>query len=156
MQKLCYPMEYINISQGSLGLFSHIGQYAVDMCGRDSGSDVVFAQGDGTVVAINDKSVTVRYEKVVGQSGTVYDYCDVRCYHETADKGISVGDILKRGCVYMHEGKKGNATGNHIHVTVTGCYDGKTVKLMPERMFTVMPEFNKFIRNKSSEPVRIF
>ncbi len=156
-QKLCWPMRYVNITQGSNGEFSHKNVYAVDLAGKDTGADEIFAQGVGTVIEITDTSVTVRYPNVIGQSGTLYKFCDVRFYHQTADRGITVGKKLKKGAVFMHEGKKGNATGNHVHVTVVGTFpDGHTARLMPERMFTLDPAVNLFVRNASKEPVRVF
>lgn len=156
-QKLCYPMAYVNISQGSNGKYSHKGVYAIDLCGEDYRASDVFAQGNGTVIAITDRSVTIRYDNVVGQSGTVYKHLDVQYYHETANEGIKVGQKLERGQVFMKEGKKGKATGNHIHVSCVGTFsNGKTAKLMPERMFTFNTTYNNFCRNVSVEPVRFF
>lgn len=157
VQKLCYPMRYVNISQGSNGTYSHKGQRAIDLCGEDYKASDVFAQGSGEVIKIEDAAVTVRYPNVIGQSGTVYVYCDVRYVHNTANDGIKVGTKLKRGQVFMKEGMKGNATGNHVHISIKGrMEDGSTMSLMPERMFTINTTYNKFIKSKADEPVRIF
>jgi murein DD-endopeptidase MepM/ murein hydrolase activator NlpD len=153
--KLIYPMKHVNITQGSLGEFSHKNVYAIDLAGSDSGADEVFAQGTGKVIEITDKSVTVRYDNIVGQSGVVYKYAEVLYYHQTANPGIKVGQQLRMGQVFMREGMKGNATGNHIHVEIK-CMTAKgLVPMMPERMFFADPRINRQIRNDGKEPVRL-
>lgn len=148
-QRLFYPMEYVYIIQGSNGSYSHHGKYAVDLCGKDSGPDDVFASGNGVVIDITALSVTIRYYNVIGNSGTVYDYCDVTYYHNTTETH-KVGDRVRAGEVFMTEGKLGNATGNHVHVSIKGVKsNGEEIQLMPERMFVLNPKYNKYVKNKS-------
>jgi murein DD-endopeptidase MepM/ murein hydrolase activator NlpD len=154
-QKLIYPMKHVNITQGSNGEFSHKNKYAIDLAGSDSGADEVFAQGAGTIIDITDRSVTVRYNNVIGQSGSVYKYAEVLYYHQTANPGIKVGLPLRKGQVFMREGMKGNATGNHIHVEIKCMGANGLMAMMPERMFFVDPAFNREIRNDAKEGVRV-
>jgi murein DD-endopeptidase MepM/ murein hydrolase activator NlpD len=155
MQKLIYPMKHVNITQGSLGEFSHKNVYAIDLAGSDSGADEVFAQGTGKVIDITDKSVTVRYDNIVGQSGEVYKYAEVLYYHQTSNPGIKVGQQLRKGQNFMREGMKGNATGNHIHVEIKCAGVNGLIPMMPERMFFIDPAVNRRIRNDAKEPVRL-
>ena len=155
IQKLIYPMKHVNITQGSNGEYSHKNIYAIDLAGADSGMDDVFAQGTGKVIEITDKSVKVRYDNIVGQSGVVYKYAEVLYYHQTANPGIKVGQVLRKGQPFMREGMLGNATGNHIHLEIKCMGPVNITPMMPERMFFVDPQINRQIRNKSVEPVRL-
>ena len=47
-----FPMEYMNITQGVNGSFSHSGTNAIDIAGKDSGIDTAYAPFTGVVKRI--------------------------------------------------------------------------------------------------------
>ena len=119
MEKAVLLMDYLNITQGSNGEFSHKGDKAIDIAGRDAGIDPLKAPFTGVVKRIYEKNNSVWLEskdKVVYADNTV-DYMTVLTMHDDSIN-LKVGDIIKQGEVYYNEGSKGDTTGNHIHLAV--------------------------------------
>lgn len=120
MQKAVLMMNYLNVTQKGGGEFSHRGDKALDLAGKDSGIDSLKAPFTGRIKKIysNGNAVWLEsLEKVKYADGTV-DYMTVLTMHDNDVSNLKVGDIIKQGEVYYNEGTNGFATGNHIHLTV--------------------------------------
>ncbi len=118
-----FPMEYINITQGVNGSFSHQGTKAIDIAGKDTGIDAAYAPFTGVVKRIY-KEYVVWLESsnpVVFADGTV-DYMTIMVMHDNDTSDLYVGKTIKQGERFFEEGTAGYATGNHIHLE---CAKGK-------------------------------
>lgn len=124
MQKAVLMMDYLNISQKADGGFSHRGDKALDLSGKDRGIDSLKAPFTGIVKRIYTPANAVWLEsvdKVKYADGTV-DYMTVLTMHDDDVSNLKVGDVIKQGTIYYNEGTRGKATGNHIHLA---CGKGK-------------------------------
>ncbi len=121
MEKAVLMMDYLNVSQKANNSFSHKGCKAIDLSGKDSGIDSLKAPFTGVVKKIYTKDANQVWlestDKVLYADGTI-DYMTISTWHDNDVSNLKVGDIIKQGEVYYNEGKKGYATGNHIHLTV--------------------------------------
>ena len=121
MEKAVLMMDYLNVSQKANNSFSHKGSKAIDLSGKDSGIDSLKAPFTGVVKKIYTKDANQVWlestDKVLYADGTI-DYMTISTWHDNDVSNLKVGDIIKQGEVYYNEGKKGYATGNHIHLTV--------------------------------------
>lgn len=120
MEKATLILDYLNVSQGSNGNFSHQGDKALDLSGKDSGISSLKAPFTGVVKKIYTPSNTVWLEsmdKVLYADGTI-DYMTVLTAHDNDISNLYVGKIVKQGEIYYEEGTRGYATGNHIHLAV--------------------------------------
>lgn len=119
-QYVKFPMNYMNITQGVNGSYSHRGLFAIDNAGKDSGKDNAFAPFDCIIKRIWNGSHTVWVEstsKVQFADGTI-DYCTMSLTHDNYVADLREGQKLKQGQVFYQEGDFGNATGNHVHIEV--------------------------------------
>ena len=120
MEKAVLMMDYLNITQGAGGDFSHKGDKAIDIAGKDSGIDPLKAPFTGTIKRIYEPSNGVwleSNEKVLYADGTI-DYMTVLTLHDNDISNLKVGDVIKQGTEYYNEGTKGYTTGNHIHLAI--------------------------------------
>lgn len=126
MINLCYGMKVINISQLPYSSFSHPNG-AMDLCGSDNGIDFWFAQGDWKCLAgpwgngtyfFTHVDANGRYEKVHCADGKDRYVTIALTHSEEMYVDTVVGRIYKNGRAMYEEGKKGFATGNHIHYEV--------------------------------------
>lgn len=120
MQKAVLMMNYLNVSQRGGGEFSHKGDDALDLAGKDGGIDSLKAPFTGVVKRIYTNANAVWLEsvdKVKYADGTI-DYMTVLTMHDNDVSNLKVGDVIKQGTVYYDEGTRGYATGNHIHLAV--------------------------------------
>ena len=120
MEKAILMMDYLNISQKAGGEFSHKGDKALDITGQDRGIDTLKAPFTGTIKRIYPNANTVWLEsndKVMYADGTI-DYMTVMTLHDNDISNLKVGNVIKQGTPYYDEGSTGNATGNHIHLSV--------------------------------------
>lgn len=159
--KLCYPMEYVNITQGSYGTFSHTNKKAIDLGGADIYKCPIFAPCDNfKIIGIYDNYVMGEIdlsdseEKIELLSGESCDYLKIMFYHETAFEFVTVRDVLDRKEIFMQEGTKGNADGNHIHIQVWLDKEGE-VDIEPELVFWLFPNINeiKSVDNAYYQPL---
>jgi len=119
-----FPMKYLNITQGHRG-GTHKAGFPIDIAGKDTGIDDVFAPFDGMINKIfepNNSALghTVWLESlapVTYADGTV-DFATVMLTHDNAVTDLRVGQIVKQGQVFYQEGTAGFATGNHVHLEV--------------------------------------
>jgi hypothetical protein len=125
-----FPMQYMNITQGEYGSYSHQGILALDIAGKDWSIDDFMAPFRGKIVKI-DASIgnavwLESIDKVLFADGT-YDYMTVLSIHDNNISNLYVGKIIEKDVVYYQEGTAGNATGNHVHMTVfRGKYSTRT------------------------------
>ena len=122
MQRLIYPFETISFSQLEYGNYSHKNIPAVDMTGKDTGKDVIYAPCDLEIINIpkNNESHTIYYkslEKVLCADGFVRQVT-IACTHCDDISMYKVGQQFKTGEPFYKEGVAGNATGNHVHIEV--------------------------------------
>ncbi len=120
MQKAVLMMDYLNVSQKANSSFSHKGDKALDLSGKDKGKDYLKAPFTGIVKRIYTNANAVWLEskdKVEYADGTV-DYMTVMTLHDNDVSDLKVGDVINQGEVYYQEGTRGQATGNHIHLAV--------------------------------------
>lgn len=118
-QLLGFPMEYLNISQGCNGQFSHQGSYAIDICGKDTGIDETIAPCDMKFLW-HDQYVYANtvfmqsVNKVMFADGTI-DYATFCFAHDNdvsdIDAWANAGNIWKQGETFGDEGTAGYATG---------------------------------------------
>ncbi len=126
MQKLLFPMPYMNITQG-YGYGSHKGTFAIDVAGSDSGVDYLVAPFTGVIKKkwANGNSVWLEStEPVLFADGTV-DYATCCFTHDNNISDLTIGQVIQQGARFYEEGTAGNASGNHVHLEVAkGRYTG--------------------------------
>lgn len=119
-QLAMFPMRCLNVTQGMGGSGSHRGTRALDLAGKDTGIDAVFAPFDGVIKKVWPSGNSVWLESlspVRFADGTV-DYCTVMLTHDNLITDLRVGQTIKQGQVFYQEGTAGFATGNHVHLEV--------------------------------------
>lgn len=135
MINLCFGMKVITPTQLPGGSYSHPNM-AMDLAGSDSGIDFWYAQGNWKCIAGPWGNGTYFFT-AVDDNGL---YCKVHCadgvdrfitlaltHSEERYINSEVGKIYKSGKPMYEEGKKGFATGNHIHLEIaTGIQIEKT------------------------------
>lgn len=120
MERAVLLMNTLNVSQKANNEFSHKGDKALDLSGKDSGIDNLKAPFTGIIKRIYTSSNAVWLEslnRVKYADGTT-DYMTVLTMHDNDVSNLKVGDVIKQGSVYFEEGRKGYTTGNHIHLAV--------------------------------------
>ncbi len=127
-QRAYFPMKVINVSQGyGIASTSHKLSYALDLSGKDSGADEVYAPFDCKITKLYQPSDTRKHantvwltstEKVLSPNG-YYGYLTISITHPAEITNMKLGRVYKQGEFLCHEGKTGNASGNHIHLEVS-------------------------------------
>jgi len=127
MEKAVLMMDYLNVTQKGNSFFSHKGDKAIDIAGKDSGIDSLKAPFTGIIKRIYPPQNVVWLEsldKVKYADGTI-DYMTVMTMHDNDISNLKEGDIIKQGTIYYEEGRKGYTTGNHLHLAVgKGRFEG--------------------------------
>ena len=125
---MLFPMEYMNISQGEGGNFSH--NLAMDFLGWDSNGRVedcpyyapcscecVFSFGTG-----NNRTWQSLNPVHIVKNNTITKV--TFCFNHD-ENPPAVGTILTQGDLIGHSGTAGEVTGDHMHFnTALGEYDG--------------------------------
>lgn len=128
-----FPMQNLKISQSYKGSYSHAGNYSgtprdfpVDMCGKDTGREYFYAPCDlkvWRVYGVGNKGTntiflqsTAKVDMPCGKS----DYLCIMCIHPNDDdlRSFKAGQTYKKGTKMFREGTDGNATGNHVHMSL--------------------------------------
>lgn len=124
-EKPIFPMKYMAITQGYNGNYSHKGSMAIDIAGKDRGIDDATAPATSIIKRISGSNVYLEtINQVKWANGTV-DYATFMLAHDNNVKDLRVGQIIPQGKIFYQEGTAGNATGNHIHLTIAkGRYAG--------------------------------
>lgn len=130
-QNTVFPFEFMYLTQGEGGSYSHAGTYAMDFQGMSSPSTRMlrcpyYAPVDLRLVSIADSSnhsyVYTSLDKVNFVDGT-YDYFTILVAHD--DTSYSVGRTVAQGYELGKTGTYGISTGDHVHMEVKrGTYEG--------------------------------
>lgn len=128
MEKALFPMKYLKVTQGMNGSYSHQGTENIDVSGKDSGIDNVFAPFTGVIKRIYTKNANVVWleslNPVKYADGTE-DYMTVMFMHDNDVSDLWAGKVIHQGEVFYQEGKAGQATGNHVQLSVSrGKFNG--------------------------------
>ena len=122
-----FPMAVMNITQGINGRYSHQGDMALDLAGKDTGIDPIFMPCTMKVVWKDPKIGGVLYEstaKVHMADGTE-DYIHMMTLHDNKISDLAMGKTFKQGQETGDEGTAGKCTGNHVHLVFgKGKYTG--------------------------------
>ena len=116
-QVALFPMEYIYISQGENGSYSHQGILAIDFLGWGPNGRILkcpyYAPCDCKVVYHGRYyNVWESLKPVVTPQGLNYICFEVA--HD--DTPPALGTIAKQGDLIGHTGTNGNVTGDHLHL----------------------------------------
>ena len=147
MEKAVFLMDTLNVSQKANSNFSHKGDKALDIAGKDTGIDSLKAPFTGIIKRIYTNTNTVWIEsidKVKYADGTI-DYMTIMTMHDNDVSDLKVGDIIKQGAVYYEEGMKGYTTGNHIHLAIgKGKFTGNGWSLNNEGSWIVNNQYDVY------------
>lgn len=124
MENCMFPMEFLRVTQRP-GIGSHRGSKAIDLGGRDTGKDKVYAPFSGTVVrtrkGANGELYLVSDAPVCFADGST-DYCTVTFIHDEAFN-VPEGAHVVQGQYIYDEGGMGSGKphkfGNHLHMEVS-------------------------------------
>lgn len=113
-------MQYMWITQGVNGDYTHKGTNAIDLIGKGVNYiEDVFAPYTGIIRKIYTSSGNFVWleslEKVQYADGT-FDYMTIMVGHDNDVSDLYVGKIIPKGTVFYQEGTAGNATGPHVHL----------------------------------------
>ena len=129
-QRILMPMTNVNITQKEKGSFSHRGINAIDLAGKNSKIENVFAPVDMKIVAMYKYNsmgncvIATSLQKVMFADGTL-NYATFQFMHDNNISNLKIGKKIKQWQVFYQEGTTGFATGNHIHLAVKkGLFDG--------------------------------
>ena len=127
---MLFPLEYLYITQGENGSYSHQGILAIDFVEWSNNGQVpnatLYAPCSCKCVAIlngpDNGRIFQSLDKVHTPNGL--KYVSFICFHDN-NPIASVGDTFNQGDVFAHTGTAGNVTGDHVHFnTAYGPYAG--------------------------------
>lgn len=117
-----FPMEYMNITQGNNGQFSHQGVNALDIAGKDSGIEEIYAPCSMHFVyadsPTNGNACFYESDNPVKFADGTVDYAKFMFIHDNYIDDIKAVKVFKQGDGCNDEGTAGFATGNHSHFEV--------------------------------------
>ena len=124
-----FPLEYMNISQGENGQYSHQGTLNIDFVGWGANGRIYtcpyYAPVSCTCVAgggADNWRVFTSTNPVYLADGTTNFITWVQMHDNTPP---SVGDTFNQGDLIGHTGTAGNVTGDHVHFNFAlGTYAG--------------------------------
>lgn len=127
---MLFPLEYMYISQGEGGSYSHNGVLAMDFLGYNNSGVVpdcpMYAPCSCKCVATIDVDNKGRIFESLNKVHTPngLEYVTFMCFHDE-NPIADVGDIFIQGELFAHTGMSGNVTGDHTHFnTAVGKYAG--------------------------------
>ena len=145
MEKAVLMMDTLNVSQKANSDFTHKGDKALDIAGKDTGIESLKAPFTGIIKRIYASTNTVWLEsvdKVKYADGTI-DYMTVMTMHDNDVSNLKVGNIIKQGEIYYEEGRQGYTTGNHIHLAVgKGKFTGNGWSLNDEGSWVINNQYD--------------
>lgn len=130
LEVMLFPLEYMNISQGEGGSYSHAGSKNIDFMGWNRYGRVLqcpyYAPCSLKCVAIPDPNANARVwqsiDKVHLADGTI-DYVTIMFAHDDAPPTLN--SVRTQGDLIGRTGTTGNVTGDHVHMNVSkGTYAG--------------------------------
>ena len=113
------PMQYINVTQGENGQFSHRGTLCIDFTGQ-APRFPYYAPCACTCINLNVQNAYLIWKsdkKVMCADGKVRNLV-WSCIHENPPATHKVGTKLKQGDLMGYSGTGGFATGDHFHLNV--------------------------------------
>ena len=124
-----FPLEYMNISQGENGQYSHQGTLNIDFLGWNTNGRVYqcpyYAPVSCTCVAgggVDNWRVFTSTNQVHLANGNLSYITWVQMHDNNPP---SVGDTFNQGDLIGHTGTAGNVTGDHVHFNFAlGTYAG--------------------------------
>ena len=113
-----HPLDYINISQGENGSYSHQGTLAIDYVGT-SEMYPYYAPFDCECIGRNDTEAILVWKSigVVMCADGIKRELVFRTIHDW-DLLANVGDLFLKGELIGHTGSAGNSSGDHLHLDV--------------------------------------
>ena len=130
-QNAVFSLQFMYLTQGENGSYSHQGTYAMDFQGMSAPSTRMYrcpyyAPVDMTLVAIADSSnhgyVYTSNSEINFIDGTT-GYLTILVAHDNTS--YSVGRIVAQGYELGKTGTYGNVSGDHVHIEVKkGNYEG--------------------------------
>lgn len=132
---MLFPFEYMYISQGEGGSYSHENTYNIDFLGYGANGRVYncpfYAPCTLECVAIWDVSSNTRVYQSTNQvhlaDGTL-DYVTI-CFTHDDNPPHTIGDRVSQGQLLGRTGTTGQTTGDHIHSCCgRGTYQGYTYR----------------------------
>ena len=145
--KPIFPMKVMNISQ-TYKQGNHIPHwkgaekgkkdYPIDITGKDSGRDILYAPCDCKITFIQAKNSlnwtnkmilvsTCKVDTVKYGTKQIFFKCVHFPYSNVAKYGLKVGKTFRQGEVFCTEGKDNYSTGNHIHFSCGIGYADKSI-----------------------------
>lgn len=131
-QRAYVPMKYITVTNGYGEGSGHPYSYAIDLAGKDSGKDPVFAPFDckvtklytpktktGKIDTSHAPEVWITSTKPVLCANGYYGIMTMSLTHSRETYNLKVGQKFKQGDTILHEGNQGVSQGNHIHMELT-------------------------------------
>lgn len=132
-QRAYVPMKVITITNGGYGEGSgHPYSYALDLAGKDSGKDPVFAPFDCKVTGLyqpktKDGKIDTGHAPEVWLTSTqpvlcangYYGIMTISLTHSKETYNLKKGQKFKQFDVVLHEGNQGVSYGNHIHMELS-------------------------------------
>lgn len=118
IEVLLFPLEYLNLSQGEGGDYSHLGTYNLDFLGWNKNGRLLkcpyYAPCSCTCIGStgDDNRIWQSNHEVLYADGTI-DFITWVQAHD--DSPLSIGTVLNQGELLGHTGTKGNVTGDHVH-----------------------------------------
>ena len=127
MQKAYMPMEVLRATQGrSRG--SHLGTYALDLGGRNTGQEKVFAPCDLRIIRVRTDSgsngevyaESTEPMKLPDGSASVLHFTFI--HDDSYNSNVRVGAVIKQGAYFYDEGGRSGGRpgvyGAHLHLEV--------------------------------------
>ena len=104
MEKAVLMMDYLNVTQQANSSFSHQGDKAIDIAGKDSGIDSLKAPFTGIIRRIYPNQNVVWLESLdrVKYADGKEDYMTVMTMHDNDISNLNVGNIIKQGQIYYN------------------------------------------------------
>lgn len=127
---MLFPLDYMNITQGENGQYSHEGTKNIDFIGWNSSGRVyqapLYAPCTCKCIRLldpNSNGYIFESTRPV-HTPTGLQYINFTFAHDDSPD-VSVGDTIRQGELIGNTGTSGNVTGDHVHFNcATGRYDG--------------------------------
>lgn len=127
---MLFPLDYMNITQGENGQYSHQGTKNIDFIGWNSSGRVyqapLYAPCTCKCIRLldpNSNGYIFESTRPV-HTPTGLQYINFTFAHDD-NPVVSVGATIRQGQLIGHTGTAGNVTGDHVHFNcATGRYDG--------------------------------
>lgn len=142
-QNLLFPLEYMYITQGEGGSYSHKGTYAIDFQGWGPNGRVLkcpyYAPCDLDLVAkfgTNSPLLIYQSTNEVNLINGTTSYITLGIAHDDDTPNYQVGRHVSQGQLLGHTGTYGYVTGDHVHMEIAfSRYSGMTKNPYDNYMF---------------------